>query len=88
MLLQVARQATDAAMLDFVNKVSRQGMTRDEARKVGKKKQTRVQPYIFRHQSSEKDYTIEVKFRKSAVSREELLQVFERLLAELVKTQD
>jgi ParB family chromosome partitioning protein len=88
MLLQVARQADSAAMSNFVKRVSQQGMTRDEARKAGKKKQARVQPYVFRHQSSDKDYTIEVKFRKSSVSREELRQVIERLLSELLKSQD
>ena len=87
MLLQVARQSNTDSMLDFVNRVSKQGMNRDEARKAGKKKQARPQPYIFRHQSSAKDYTIEVKFRKSAVSRDELLQVIQKLLSELTESE-
>ncbi len=88
MLLQVARQTNTDSMFDFVNRVSQQGMNRDEARKVGKKKQARPQPYVFRHQSSAKDYTVEVKFRKSSVSREELLQVIQKLLSELMESQD
>jgi len=87
MLLQVARQSNADSMLKFVNQVSEQGMNREEARKAGKKKQSRPQPYVFRHQSSAKDYTIEVKFRKSSVSRDELLQVIQRLLAELMESQ-
>jgi hypothetical protein len=63
-------------------------MNRDEARKAGKKNQSRPQPYVYRHQSSSKDYTIEVRFRRSSVSREELLQVIQRLLAELTESQD
>ena len=88
MLLQVARQSNAASMLDFVNRISQQGMNRDEARKVGKKNQSRPQPYVYRHQSLAKDYTIEVKFRKSSVSRDELLQVIQKLLSELMKAQD
>jgi ParB family chromosome partitioning protein len=88
MLLQVAKQEGADSMLEFVNRISKQGMNRDEARKAGKKKQSRSQPYIFRHQSSSKDYTVEVKFRKSSVSRDELLQVIQKLLAELMETQD
>jgi ParB family chromosome partitioning protein len=87
MLLQIARQADTAAMLDFVKKVSQQGMTRDEARKASKKKQARSQPYVYRHQSSDKDYTVEVKFRKSTVSRDELLQVIQKLLSELLESE-
>jgi ParB family transcriptional regulator, chromosome partitioning protein len=87
MLLQVARQSNADSMTEFVNRVSKQGMNRDEARKASKKKQSRPQPYVYRHQSQAKDYTIEVKFRKSSVSREELLQVIQRLLAELMESQ-
>jgi len=88
MLLQVAKQSNADSMLKFINQVSEQGMNRDEARKASKKKQSRPQPYVFRHQSSAKDYTIEVKFRKSTVSREELLQVIQGLLAQLMESQD
>ena len=88
MLLQVAKQTDADSMLQFINRVSEQGMNRDEARKVGKKKQSRPQPYVFRHQSSSKDYTIEVRFRRSSVSKEELLQVIQKLIAELMESQD
>jgi ParB family transcriptional regulator, chromosome partitioning protein len=88
MLLQVAKQSEAASMLEFVNRVSKQGMNRDEARKVNNKKQSRPQPYVYRHQSSSKDYTVEVRFRKSSVSRDELLQVVQKLLAELMESQD
>ncbi|MBO0858723.1 MAG: ParB/RepB/Spo0J family partition protein [Chloracidobacterium sp.] len=84
MLLQVAKQSDPVSMHDFINRVSKQGMNRDEARKAGKKSQTRPQPYIFRHQSLSKDYTVEVKFRKSSVSKDELLQVIQKLLDELM----
>lgn len=88
MLLQVAKQSDGDSMLQFINRVSEQGMNRDEARKAGNKKQSRPQPYVFRHQSSSKDYTIEVRFRRSSVSKEELLQVIQKLLAELIESQD
>jgi ParB family transcriptional regulator, chromosome partitioning protein len=88
MLLQVAKQTDSNSMLEFVNRVSKQGMNRDEARKAATKKQSRPQPYVYRHQSSSKDYTVEVKFRKSTVSRDELLEVIQKLLAELTERQD
>jgi ParB family chromosome partitioning protein len=88
MLLQVARQSDAGSMLGFVKRVSEQGMTRDEARKSRKKKQARSQPYVFRHQSPAKDFTVEVKFRKSSVTRDELLQVIQGLLNDLMQMQD
>ncbi|MCI0400008.1 MAG: ParB/RepB/Spo0J family partition protein [Gammaproteobacteria bacterium] len=88
MLLQVAKQSSPKAMLDFVSRVSKQGMTRDEARKAGKRKQSRPQPYVYRYRSPGNEYTVEIKFRKSSVDRNELLQAVERLIDELRESQD
>lgn len=88
MLLQVARQPDAGTMLDFVKRVSQQGMTRDEARKARKKKQTRAQPYIYRYSSPDNDFTVEVKFRKSSVSRDELTQAIQKVFSELMESQD
>jgi ParB family chromosome partitioning protein len=88
MLLQVARQSNADSMLDFVKRVSQQGMTRDEARKARKRKQTRAQPYVYRYSSPAGDFTVEVKFRKSSVSRDELVQAVQKVLSELMESQD
>ncbi|MDX2031986.1 MAG: ParB/RepB/Spo0J family partition protein [Blastocatellia bacterium] len=72
LLLQVARQNDPDSMHEFVNRIATQGLNRDEARKARSRKQTRSQPYVFRFQAPGKEFTLEVKFRKSTVSREEL----------------
>lgn len=84
LLLQVVRQPDRAAMADFVKKISERGLNRDEARRVrGQKKQARPQPFVFRHQAATREYSVEIKFRRSAVSRDELISALERLLATL-----
>ncbi|MFN0122245.1 MAG: ParB/RepB/Spo0J family partition protein [Blastocatellia bacterium] len=88
LLLQIARQPDREAMLTFVKKIAEQGLTRDEARKVRGTKQDRPQPFVFRHQPDTREYTFEIKFRRSEVSREELIGTLERLLTQLRETQD
>lgn len=85
LLLQVVRQSDKEAMESFVSRVSRQGLTRDEARKVRSNKQTRVQPYVFRHQAPGREFTFELKFRRSQVEQDELIQVLETIL-DMIKT--
>jgi len=80
LLLQVVRQDDKESMVQFVKRVSEQGLTRDEARKSRTKKQARSQPYIFRHQPPGREFTFEVKFRRSSVEREELIQILENIL--------
>jgi ParB family chromosome partitioning protein len=86
LLLQVVRQTDKETMEAFVKRVHERGLTRDEARKERSKKQTRQQPYVFRHQSPGREFTFELKFRRSAVEREELIQVLENILT-LVRSQ-
>jgi ParB family transcriptional regulator, chromosome partitioning protein len=83
LLLQVARQPNHDAMKLFIKKVASQGMTRDEARRARSNKQSRSQPFIHRFQSPGRDFTLEIKFRKSAVEREELIEALKRALVEL-----
>ncbi len=85
LLLQVARQNDSDAMLGFIKRIAAQGMNRDEARKAGKKKQERAQPFIYRYQAPTKDFTIEVKFRRSSVEHGELMQAVKTALEELGK---
>lgn len=83
LLLQIARQPDEESMRAFVARVVEQGMTRDEARRARTDRQARPQPYVFRHQPETKEFTLELKFRRSEVNRDEVIAALERLLAEL-----
>ncbi len=85
LLLQVVRQPDKEAMVNFVRRIAEQGLTRDEARKVRSNKQGRSQPFIFRHQAPGREFTFEVKFRRSQVEKDELIQVLESVL-EMVRS--
>jgi ParB family chromosome partitioning protein len=83
MLLQVVRLKDAAAMRDFVERVRREGMTRDEARAARKPGSARPKPFEFRFQPSTKEFSISMRFRRSEVSDEELAGALRAALAEL-----
>lgn len=83
LLLQIVRQETPEVMREFVERVVKQGMTRDEARSARQKKQTKASPYTYRYKAPTREYSFEIKFRRSAVEQEELIQALEAILAEL-----
>jgi ParB family chromosome partitioning protein len=72
-------------MLDFVKRIATQGLNRDEARQARKQKQTRAQPFVYRYQAPTRDFTIEVKFRRSSVEHEELVDALRTAVEELGK---
>jgi len=58
-------------------------MTRDEARKARKNKQTRQQPFVYRFTSPNRDFILEIKFRRSTVTNQELVQALNSALEDL-----
>jgi ParB family transcriptional regulator, chromosome partitioning protein len=88
LLLQIVRQPDKETRESFIKRISEQGLTRDEARKARSSKQGRSQPFVFRHQAPGREFTFELKFRRSSVEKSELIQVLESILDSLRKTEE
>jgi ParB family chromosome partitioning protein len=76
LLLQIARQPSDKKMAETLHRIVRGGLTRDEARKERREEKgagPRPQPFIFNFQPENESFRLRVQFRKSHVSREELI---------------
>ncbi|MCI0338170.1 MAG: ParB/RepB/Spo0J family partition protein [Acidobacteria bacterium] len=83
LLLEVARQPTPDTMSEFIDRIAEQGMTRDEVRKARKNKQNRPQPFVYRYTSPNRDFTLEIKFRRSSIANGELIEAIESVLGEI-----
>jgi hypothetical protein len=91
LLLQVARQANEKKMAELVSRILRGGLTRDVARQERRdEKQTgpRPQPFIFSYKPENESFHLRMQFRKSSVSRLELLQTLRSILTELEQAGD
>ena len=82
-LLQIVRLKDPALMREFVERVRRQGMTRDEARAARKPEASRPRPFEFRFQPTSKEFSISMRFRRSSVSDEELAGALRSALDEV-----
>ncbi len=84
MLLQVVRLKDPVLMREFVERVTRQGMTRDEARAARKPAASaRPKPFEFRFQPDSKEFAISLRFRRSSVSDEDLATALRAVLAQV-----
>jgi ParB family chromosome partitioning protein len=86
LLLQIARQPTEKKMQETMQRIAHGGLTRDEARRERREEKDagpRPQPYIFNFQPANESYRLRIQFRKSHVSREELVATLRSLLAAL-----
>ncbi|HEV2341751.1 MAG TPA: ParB/RepB/Spo0J family partition protein [Candidatus Acidoferrales bacterium] len=86
MLLQVVRQPNEKKMRDMVAQIAQSGLTRDEARRVRRdesESDARPKPYIFDYHAPDNAFHCRIQFRRSQISREELLAALRLVLAEL-----
>ena len=87
LLLQVARQPTEKKMMEMIHRILQGGLTRDEARRERREEQQtgpqRPQPFVFQFEPENDAYKFRVQFKKSHVSREELIDTLRDILAQL-----
>jgi ParB family chromosome partitioning protein len=87
-LLQIARQPGEKKMLEMVHRIAQGGLTRDEARRERQEEKNagpRPQPFIFNYRPETEAFKLRIQFRKSNVSRGELIGTLRNLIEMLEK---
>ncbi|MGB7846099.1 MAG: ParB/RepB/Spo0J family partition protein, partial [Candidatus Acidiferrum sp.] len=86
MLLQIAKQPSEKKMLEMFGRILQGGLTRDEARKERADEKAgghRPQPFIFHYEPENEAFKFRLQFKKSHVSRDELIRTLREILAQL-----
>jgi ParB family chromosome partitioning protein len=78
-LLQIVRQPDEAGMRRLAKQITSRGLTREDAREVrrqemGPRVTAELKPYTFKYSSPNKDFNLEIRFRRSKVERGEVAQ--------------
>jgi ParB family chromosome partitioning protein len=89
LLLQIVRQGDPEKMVALIEKLSRDGgMTREAARKeAAKPKPGRPKAFIFSYKAPTKAFNLQLKFAKSKVEREEVIEALENIIEDLRRQQ-
>jgi ParB family chromosome partitioning protein len=86
LLLQIARQPTEKKMVEMLHRILQGGLTRDEARRERREEQSgpqRPQPFIFQFEPDNETFKFRIQFKKSHVSRDELIGTLRAILSQL-----
>jgi ParB family transcriptional regulator, chromosome partitioning protein len=87
LLLEIVRQPDEEAMRRLAGEVATRGLTRDDARRerrAGHGAGTVAKPYTYRYVAPDKEYKLELRFRRTKVERAELAAAL-RLAAEKIE---
>ncbi|HEY3026838.1 MAG TPA: ParB/RepB/Spo0J family partition protein [Pyrinomonadaceae bacterium] len=74
-LLEIVRQPDEASMRTMAKEIAERGLTREGARQARRAQidpAATAQPFVYRFDSPQKDYKVEVKFRRSQATEEEI----------------
>ena len=86
LLLQIARQPTEKKMLEMFAKILQGGMTRDAARQERNEDKglaPRPTPFVFQFEPEDEKFKFRLQFKKSHVSRDELIRTLREILEQL-----
>jgi ParB family chromosome partitioning protein len=86
LLLQIAKQPTEKKMAEMVGKILSGGMTRDAARRDRAEDRPgpqKPQPFVFHYEPENEMFKFRLQFKKSHVSRDELIRTLREILAQL-----
>jgi ParB family transcriptional regulator, chromosome partitioning protein len=89
LLLQIARQPTEKKMIEMFQRILQGGLTRDEARRERREDRNgpqRPQPFIFHFEPQNDAFKFRIQFKKSHVSRDELISTLREILSQLEGT--
>lgn len=90
LLLQVVRQSEPKKMIGLVQRLQKEGSTRQEARRIARESKGRVprgrpRHYTFRSQPRDEDFILTLRFRKSQVPREEIVRALQSVVEDLMR---
>lgn len=96
LLVEVAKLGDPAKMKVLLDKVGRQGLTRDDVRKDTREAAAKARPgaagrrkpYTFKFKAPDQRYTLQMTFRQSTVDKDDLIRALEQILADLRNAQD
>ena len=86
LLLQISKQTTEKKMLEMLARILQSGLTRDDARRERADEKAgvqRPQPFIFHYEPENESFKFRLQFKKSQVSRDELIRTLREILAQL-----
>ena len=89
MLLQIAKQPTEKKMYEMFARIAQGGMNRQEVRREqseAKDGPQKPQPFIFHYEPENEAFRFRLQFKKSHVSREELIRTLREILGQLEGT--
>ncbi len=85
-LIEIAKLPREEDMESLIQEIGERGLRREDTRELSKKikgKLKRARPYVFSYSPKKEEYYLRLEFKKSSVTKDEVIRVLEEIIAEL-----
>ena len=91
LLLQIVRQGDSGKMLALIERLQKEGSTRQDARRLSKQANAkpakgRPRNYVFRFQPREKSFTLALQFKRAQVPKDEIVRALQAVIDEIQRS--
>jgi ParB family chromosome partitioning protein len=89
LLLEIAKQQSVKKMEEMISRIMHGGLTRDQVRKerADDKTPAKPQPFVFHYEPEDQGFKFRLQFKKTTVSRDELIRTLREILLQLEGTE-
>lgn len=92
LLREVLKAPDEATMLEWVERIADEGLSRDDLRRENRRRRSRRGtgdgPYVFRFRPEDKRFKMALEFKSETVERSDLIRALEEILAELREAEE
>ena len=87
-LLEIVRQKSVDEMIELVNRIASHSLKREEVRdlkrETGARRTSRARNFVYRYSAPEKEFSLNLKFGRPEVGRDELIRALRQILQNLL----
>ncbi|NIO49331.1 MAG: ParB/RepB/Spo0J family partition protein [Candidatus Aminicenantes bacterium] len=85
-IIEIAKQESKEDMYKLITEIKKRDLTREDTRALSKKikgKERKINKYVYNYQEKDKSFKLKIEFKKQRVTKDEIIEILERLIKKL-----
>ncbi len=85
-IIEIAKQENKDNMYRLIKEIKKRELKREDTRDLSKKikgKEKRIEKYVYNYEEKDKSFKIKIEFKKQRVTKDEIVQILEKLINKL-----
>ncbi len=85
-IIEIAKQENKDNMYKLIKEIKKRDLKREDTRDLSKRikgKEKKINKYIYNYQEKDKSFKLKIEFKKQRVTKDEIIEILEKLIKKL-----